>query len=54
VFLDPLSDAIAGNLDDLATKLLGPKANRCHGMRSFPRVNFTRSFARLTLLSSEE
>jgi hypothetical protein len=54
VFLDPLSDAIAGNLDDLATKLLGPKANRCHGMRSFPRVNFTRGFTRLTLLSSEE
>jgi NACalpha-BTF3-like transcription factor len=54
VFLLPLSDTTAGDLDDLATKLLGPEANRCHGMRLFPRVNFTRGFTRLTLLSSEE
>jgi hypothetical protein len=54
VFLAPLSDTTAGDLDNLATKLLGHKANRCHGMRLFPRVNFTRGFTRLTLLSSEE
>jgi hypothetical protein len=54
VFLDPLSATVSGDLDDLVTKLLGPKANRCHGMRLFPRVNFTRGFSRLTLLSSEE
>jgi hypothetical protein len=53
-FLDPLSETTTSNLDDFVAKLLGPKANRCHGMRLFPRVNFTRGFSRLTLLSSEE
>jgi hypothetical protein len=54
VFLDPLSDTISGEVDDLVTKLFGPTANRCHGMWLFPRLNFTRGFTRLTLLSSEE
>ena len=54
VFLEPLSATVSGDLDNLVTKLLGSKANRCHGMRLFPRVNFTRGFTRLTLLSSEE
>jgi hypothetical protein len=53
-FLDPLSETATADLDDFVAKLLGPKANRCHGMRLFPRVNFTRGFSRLTLLSSEE
>jgi hypothetical protein len=55
IFLDPLSDAVAGDLgDDLVTKLFGSKANRCHGMWLFLRLNFTRGFTLLTLLSSEE
>jgi hypothetical protein len=54
VFLDPLSDTISGEVDDLVTKLFGPTANRCHGMWLFPRLNFTIGFTRLTLLSSEE
>jgi hypothetical protein len=41
-------------LDIYVNKLLGGKANRCFGIRSFPRVNFTRGFSPLTLLSSEE
>lgn len=36
------------------TQLLGVKANRCFGSRKFPRVNFTRGFSYITLLSSEE
>jgi hypothetical protein len=54
VFLDPLSATVKGELDELVNKLLGAKANRCLGSRLFPRVNFTRGFSRLTLLSSEE
>ena len=54
VFLDPLSATVLANLDIYVNKLLGGKANRCFGSRSFPRVNFTRGFSRLTLLSSEE
>jgi hypothetical protein len=53
-FLEPLSESATEDLDKFVAKLLGPKANRCHGMRLFPRVNFTRGFSRLTLLSSEE
>ena len=52
VFLDPLSDTAKSDLDDLVSKLF--RANRCHGSRWFPRLNFTRGFSRLTLLSSEE
>ncbi len=52
VFLDPLSDSIKGDLDDLVKELLC--SNRCYGSRLFPRVNFTRGYSRLTLLSSEE
>ena len=54
VFLNPLSATVSGDLDDLVTKLLGSKANRCHGMRLFWRVDFTCGFTRLTLLSSEQ
>jgi len=54
VFLDPLSSKILANLDDYVAKLLGASANRCFGRRAFSRVNFTRGFSRLTLLSSEE
>jgi hypothetical protein len=54
VFLEPLSATVLGELDICVNKLLGGKANRCFGSRSFPRVNFTRGFSRLTLLSSEE
>jgi hypothetical protein len=54
VFLDPLSISIKESLDDLVTLLLSAKANRCFGRRLFPRLNFTRGYSRLTLLSSEE
>jgi hypothetical protein len=53
-FLDPLSETATADLDNFVAKLLGPTANRCHGMRLFPRVNFTQGFSRLTLLTSEE
>jgi hypothetical protein len=52
--LEPLSDSILAELDALVTKLFGPEANRCFGSQSFPRINFTRGFTRLTLLSSTE
>jgi hypothetical protein len=54
VFLDPLSATVLGKLDIYVNNLLGGKANRCFGSQCFPRVNFTRGFSRLTLLSSEE
>jgi hypothetical protein len=54
VFLALLSATVLADLDIYASKLLGGKTNRCFGSRSFPRVNFTRGFSRLTLLSSEE
>jgi hypothetical protein len=54
IFLEPLSASVLGELDIYVNTLPGGKANRCFGSRSFPRVNFTRGFSRLTLLSSEE
>jgi hypothetical protein len=54
VVLDPLSATVLADLDIYVNKLLGGKANRCFGSRSFPRVNFTRGFSQLILLSSEE
>jgi hypothetical protein len=54
VFLEPLSAGELAELDIYVNKLLGGKANRCFGSRSFPRVNFAHGFSRLTLLSSEE
>jgi hypothetical protein len=54
VFLELLSIGVLGELDIYVNKLLGGKANRCFGSCSFPRVNFTCGFSRLTLLSSEE
>jgi hypothetical protein len=54
VFLESLSAGVFAELDIYVNKLLGGKANRCFGSRSFPRVNFTCGFSRLTLLSSEE
>jgi hypothetical protein len=54
VFMDPLSATVLADLDIYVNKLLGGKANRCFGSQSFPRVNFTRRFSRLTLLTSEE
>jgi hypothetical protein len=52
VFLEALSATARSDLDDLVTKLF--RSNRCHGSRLFPRLNFTRGYSRLTLLSSEE
>ena len=54
VFLEALSATAQSDLDDLVSKLFSAKANRCHGSRLFPRLNFTRGYSRLTLLSSEE
>ena len=52
VFLDPLSVTIKSDLDNYVSMLF--RANRCHGSRFFPRLNFTRGYCRLSLLSSEE
>ena len=54
VFLDNLSSTVLANLDKYVAKLLGAKANRSFGRREYPRVNFTRGYSKLTLLSSEE
>jgi hypothetical protein len=52
--LAPLSETVLAEIDKLVAELFGMEANRCHGSNSFPRVNFTRGFTRLTLLSSSE
>jgi hypothetical protein len=52
--LAPLSGTVLSETDLLVTELFGLEANRCSGSRSFPRLNFTRGFTRLTLLSSTE
>ena len=54
VFLEALSATAQSDVDDLVSKLFSAKANRCHGSKLFPRLNFTRGYSRLTLLSSEE
>jgi hypothetical protein len=41
IFLESLSAGVLAELDIYVNKLLGGKANRCFGSRSFPRVNFT-------------
>ncbi len=53
-FLTPMPDSMASMLDAYVEKILGPTSSRCHNRRNFPRVNFTRGFSRLTLLSAEE
>jgi hypothetical protein len=52
--LAPLSNTVLLEIDLLVTELFGLEANRCSGSRSFPRLNFTRGFTRLALLSSTE
>jgi hypothetical protein len=53
-FLTLMSDTMAELLDAYVEKLFGPTSSRSYNRRNFPRVNFTRGFSRLTLLSAEE